>query len=69
MAVYSLIGFIGASIGPLVFGIMLDLGGSKTSSLGWGLSFMSLSFMVMLGSIAVAYWLREDRKEKEKRKG
>ena len=60
MAAYSLIGFIGASIGPVVFGFMLDFGGGETSSLGWGLGFMSLSFMVMLGPIAVAYGLRRD---------
>ncbi len=60
MAAYSLIGFIGASMGPVVFGFLLDLGGGETSSLGWGLGFMSLSFMVMLGPIAVAYGLRRD---------
>ena len=32
-ATYSLIGFLGASIGPVVFGLMLDLGGGESSSL------------------------------------
>ena len=54
MATYSLIGFLGASIGPIVFGVMLDLGGGESSSLGWKLAFASLAVMVCLGPIAVA---------------
>ena len=54
MATYSLIGFLGASIGPVVFGLMLDLGGGESSSLGWKLAFASLAVMVCLGPIAVA---------------
>ena len=54
MAVYSLIGFLGASIGPIVFGLMLDLGGGETSSLGWKMGFASLAFIVCLGPFAVA---------------
>ncbi len=54
MATYSLIGFLGASIGPVVFGFMLDLGGGESSSLGWKLAFSSLAAMVCIGPIAVA---------------
>ena len=54
IAVYSLIGFLGASIRPIVFGIILDLGGAETSSLGWKMGFASLAFIVCLGPIAVA---------------
>ena len=54
MAAYSLIGFLGASIGPVVFGLMLDLGGGETSSLGWILGFASLAIIVCLGPFAVA---------------
>jgi len=54
MAAYSLIGFLGASIGPVVFGLMLDLGGGETSSLGWKLGFASLAIIVCLGPFAVA---------------
>ena len=54
MAAYSLIGFLGASIGPVVFGLMLDLGGGETSSLGWKMGFASLAFIVCLGPFAVA---------------
>ena len=54
MATYSLIGFLGASIGPVVFGLMLDLGGGESSSLGWKLAFSSLAAMVCIGPIAVA---------------
>ena len=54
MAAYSLIGFLGASIGPVVFGLMLDLGGGESSSLGWKLGFTSLAIIVCLGPFAVA---------------
>ena len=54
MAAYSLIGFLGASIGPVVFGLMLDLGGGESSSLGWKLGFASLAIIVCLGPFAVA---------------
>ena len=54
MATYSLIGFIGASIGPVVFGFMLDLGGGESNSLGWKLGFISLAVMVCLGPFAIA---------------
>ena len=54
MAAYSLIGFLGASIGPVVFGLMLDLGGGESSSLGWKLGFVSLAIIVCLGPFAVA---------------
>ena len=54
MAMYSLIGFLGASIGPVVFGIMLDLGGGESTALGWKLGFSSPAVMVFLGPIAVA---------------
>ena len=43
MATYSLIGFIGASIGPVVFGFMLDLG-------GWGIKLTWLETRICIPS-------------------
>ena len=42
MAFYSLIGFLGGSIGPVTFGYMLDIGGGETTALGWRLGFFTL---------------------------
>ena len=54
MAIYSLIGFLGAAMGPVIFGFMLDLGGGESSLLGWKLGFISLAVMVCIGPFAIA---------------
>lgn len=53
MAVHSTIGFLGAVAGPLVFGVVLDLGGGPEAGLGWGLAFLSSALAVALGPVAV----------------
>ncbi len=54
MAVHSCIGFAGASAGPIVFGVVLDLAGGGTTTLGWGLAFAAMGLGVAMGPIAVA---------------
>ena len=65
MAVHSCIGFIGASGGPLMFGVMLDLagpsGGGETI-LSWGVAFAFTGAVVTLGPLALAL-LREKRND------
>ena len=61
MAVHSLVGFSGAFLGPLVFGIVLDLGGGQESALAWGLGFLSSGLAVACGPLALAI-LDRDRK-------
>ena len=53
MAVHSFIGFAGAFIGPIVFGGVLDLAGGGTSTLSWGLAFLSCGLAVALGPVAI----------------
>ncbi|HVO15543.1 MAG TPA: MFS transporter [Alphaproteobacteria bacterium] len=53
MAVHSSIGFLGAFVGPIVFGAVLDLAGGGASVLAWGLAFASLGIAVALGSAAL----------------
>ncbi|MEZ5590705.1 MAG: hypothetical protein R3F53_08365 [Gammaproteobacteria bacterium] len=53
MAVHSLIGFIGAFIGPVLFGIVLDAAGGQESTLAWGLAFTTMGLVVALGPVAV----------------
>ncbi|SLN13790.1 MFS transporter [Oceanibacterium hippocampi] len=55
MAMHSFIGFGFAMIGPLISGVMLDLGGGKQSTLGWGLCFATLALGVALGPLVL--WL------------
>lgn len=53
MAVHSSVGFLGAFLGPLLFGTVLDWGGGVTSLEGWGVAFASLGIAVACGPLAL----------------
>ncbi len=53
MAVHSFIGFMGAFLGPLGFGVVLDVAGGSGSDLAWGLAFASAGLVVALGPLAL----------------
>lgn len=53
MAVHSFIGFAGAFIGPLAFGVILDLAGGGDTTLAWGLAFASAGIVVALGPVVL----------------
>ncbi|HUC62588.1 MAG TPA: MFS transporter [Alphaproteobacteria bacterium] len=53
MAVYSSIGFMGAFLGPIVFGTMLDRAGGPSHVASWGLAFASLGIAVGCGALAL----------------
>jgi MFS family permease len=50
MAVHSMLGFGAGFVAPLVFGVVLDLAGGKSSPLAWGLAFSSLGAGAILMS-------------------
>lgn len=55
MALYSSVGFIGAFLGPLAFGVALDLAGESiggASVVGWGIAFAVLGAGVAIGPLA-----------------
>lgn len=54
MAVHSMLGFGAGFVAPLVFGVVLDLAGGKTSSHAWGLAFITLG----AGAIVMAGFIR-----------
>jgi MFS family permease len=59
MAVYSLLGFGGALLAPLVFGVVLDLAGGNQSELAWGFAFASIG---IFGALApLGRWLYATR--------
>jgi MFS family permease len=60
MAVHSCIGFSGAFLGPLVFGIMLDVGASATFVPPWGLAFVVTGLAVAMGPVALAWAARKN---------
>ncbi len=53
MAVHSLVGFGCACIGPLVVGVVLDLSGGGMTSFSWGLAFLSVGLVGLLGPLAM----------------
>jgi MFS family permease len=52
MAVYSFIGFTSAFLAPLVFGVVLDIGGGNQNQVAWGLAFISIGVLGVLAPIA-----------------
>lgn len=55
MAIHSTVGFAGATLGPLAFGWMLDLGGGQNMT-GWWAGFAHLAVISLLGA-ALLRWL------------
>jgi MFS family permease len=59
MAAYSFIGFSSACLAPLIFGMVLDVGGGNRSLLAWGLAFASIGIFGVLSP--VARWVYQRR--------
>ncbi len=53
MAVHTLIGFVGAFFGPIIFGIVLDLAGGGDSQIAWGTAFIVMAMVILIGPVAV----------------
>jgi len=53
MGVHSFIGFSGAVLGPIIFGVLLDLGGGKNSYFFWLISFFSIGLIMLTGPLII----------------
>ncbi len=53
MAVHSTIGFMGAVLGPILFGFVLDAGGGVAVGEAWGWAFAAMAVLIALGPICV----------------
>jgi len=63
MAVHACIGFGGAFLGPLVFGVVLDLGGANgASAVPWGMAFLVTGLVVAMGPVALRWASRGEGK-------
>ena len=58
LAVHSTLGYAGGFLGPLMVGVVLDLGGGM-SRMSWGLAFLSVA-MLMLIALAT-FWATRPR--------
>ena len=61
MAVHSSIGFLGSFLGPLAFGIVLDLVGGREKALAWGLGFVTMGVGAIAGPLALWTLERDPR--------
>lgn len=57
MSIYSLIGFTGASIGPMIFGMILDITGGETIFTAWLAAYVSIAFLALLAPLIVWRWI------------
>lgn len=53
ISMYSIIGFTGAAIGPVIFGGALDLYGGETSPVAWIIAFSIIAALGLLGPIVL----------------
>ncbi len=53
LALYSLIGFTGAALGPALFGVILDLAGGETQHAAWLAAFGVMAALVLLQPLIV----------------
>jgi len=53
LALYSLIGFSGAAIGPALFGVVLDLAGGETLPSAWVTAFAVIAVLVLIQPLLV----------------
>ena len=60
LAIYSLVGFIGAAIGPLIVGHVLDLGGGFHSAHAWYFGFAAMGAGSALASVAMSRAARSE---------
>ena len=51
LALHSMAGYAGGSVGPIVIGWILDLSGGM-SPMGWGLAFLHVAVIALLGQVA-----------------
>lgn len=51
MAMHSLMGFAGAFVAPIVFGLALEAAGGPGQVMGWGAGFLTLAVAVALGPL------------------
>jgi MFS family permease len=68
MAMHACIGFIGSFLGPLVFGIVLDISGGGVTVHSWGFAFASMGAMVALGPVLLVLLTRAAGRSERRKK-
>jgi MFS family permease len=61
LAVHSFIGFTGSFLGPLAFGVMLDLSGAGQTVFSWGMAFAMTGVVLLSGPLSLYLLTRASR--------
>jgi MFS family permease len=64
LAIYTLVGFVGAAIGPLLVGTALDLGGGFGNARAWYLGFAAMGAGSVLAAVAMSALSVSESREK-----
>jgi len=67
VAMHSFLGFGGAFVGPLIFGIVLDVAGGRTSTTAWAAAFAVIGLATLIGPIVLARWAAADPRDPQPR--
>lgn len=65
MAMHSTLGFLAGMLGPVAFGLVLDVTGGGATAASWGAAFAVLASGVLLGPLALALLGSEEPAEKD----
>lgn len=57
MSIYSLFGFSGAFIGPIIFGLVIDITGDDASFTPWLFAYATIAALALLAPIIVWRWI------------
>lgn len=57
MSVYSLFGFSGAFVGPIIFGMVIDITGSETTFTAWLFAYATIAALALLAPLIVWRWI------------
>ena len=53
ISLYSIFGFTGAALGPIIFGVALDLNGGESNGAAWIIAFSTIAALGLLGPLAL----------------
>lgn len=53
ISLYSILGFTGGAMGPIIFGAVLDLNGGESNGTAWAIAFASIAVLGLLGPVAL----------------
>ena len=60
IGMHSFIGFTGSAIGPIIFGLLLDLGGGQYNYFSWLISFSAVGLIMLIAQLVIKKLIRNN---------